>query len=67
MANLAKKWIRNERSTQIEALRRIVSSDPAAHVLNASALAERLFLRGVRVGDEGLSKIFRSDDEIVTV
>ena len=33
---------------QVEALRRVLASDPAAHALDCAALARRLYLRGVR-------------------
>lgn len=37
-----------KRAYEVAAIRKIVASDPATHHLNASALAERLHMRGLR-------------------
>lgn len=36
------------RAYEVEAIRKIVASDPATHHLNAAAIAERLHMRGIR-------------------
>jgi hypothetical protein len=38
-----------KRIQQIEAIRQIISRDPATHHLNAQQIAFRLYLHGVRV------------------